>query len=32
MTEQEQRIPKRDNPGKGPEGIAPDLQLVTCSL
>jgi hypothetical protein len=26
MTEQEQRIPKRDDPGKGPEGIAPDLQ------
>jgi hypothetical protein len=26
MTEQEQRIPKRDDPGKGPDGIAPDLQ------
>src|SRR2546423_4050352 len=26
---QEQRIPKRDDPGKGPEGIVPDLQART---
>src|SRR6266516_495687 len=29
MTEQEQRIPKRDDPGKGPEGIVPDLGART---
>src|SRR5262245_2545860 len=29
MAEQQQRIPKRDNPGKGPQGIAPDLQART---
>ena len=29
MTEQEQRIPKRDDPGKGPQGIAPDLEART---
>jgi hypothetical protein len=29
MTEQEQRIPKADAPGKGPEGIAPDMQART---
>jgi hypothetical protein len=29
MTEREQRIPKRDAPGKGPEGIAPDMEART---
>src|SRR5690348_2360080 len=29
MTEQEQRIPKRDAPGKGPQGVAPDMQART---
>jgi hypothetical protein len=29
MTDQEQRIPKRDAPGKGPQGIAPDMQART---
>jgi hypothetical protein len=28
---QEQRIPKRDGPGKGPQGIAPDMQARTVT-
>jgi hypothetical protein len=28
---QEQRIPKRDDPGKGPQGIAPDMQARTVT-